>query len=123
MDKKGIIISSVFGFFFVALSAFGAHALESILIANQKTSTYDTASLYLIIHTLVIFICSFHKTKLKYYHLSLWTWVIGIILFSGSLYTLSLTGINKLGMITPFGGVSFLIGWIFLIISGLKVKE
>lgn len=105
------------------LGAFGAHALKDKLDAHQL-STYETANRYLVYHTIALFILSFLHLKevlskvdyLKIYRLFL----IGMTLFSGSLYLLTflqaggVTGMNWLGAITPFGGVTFMATWLFI---------
>jgi len=103
----------------IALGAFGAHGLESILLANGHDGTWNTAVLYHLIHSVSLFALATSKQSLR----SKWAfplWTIGIVLFSGSLYTLSLTSINILGAITPFGGLAFIAGWISLILENRK---
>ena len=95
----------------IVLGAFGAHVLESMLTADLL-ETWKTAVLYHALNSLGLFAIIFTA---KLWHISLTTpfWLIfaGIILFSGSLYALCLTGVNLLGAITPLGGVSFISGW------------
>lgn len=104
--KKIYCILGVIG---VILSAFGAHALKNILDADHM-KTWQTASLYLFIHVLAGLYSEQHSKKNR----SSYLFFTGIILFSGSLYALVLTKIRYLGIITPIGGVSFILGWLFL---------
>ena len=97
MTKLFIIIGSINCLLAVALGAFGAHGLKSI-ITPQALQTYTTGVEYHFFHALGLL-------------------AIGIILFSGSLYALSLTGIKPLGMITPFGGLCFMLAWGWLAVS------
>lgn len=103
----------------VALGAFGAHGLKDVLTPEGK-QTYQTAVFYHLIHGLGLLAVGWLavlKPTEPLLRNAGWAFVIGIILFSGSLYLLSVTGIKKLGIITPFGGFAFLIGWLFLALS------
>jgi len=119
-DKKmWIIISAVSGFTAVAIGAFGAHGLRENLSA-EMLEVYKTGVLYQFIHTIVILILSltyFIKTKIA----SIF-FLLGIILFSFSLYIYSTSGIQFFAMITPVGGVCFLIGWLWIIVETIKTK-
>lgn len=116
------IIAAINGFLAVALGAFGAHGLEG-KISDKALDTWDKAVHYQMFHTTMIFAVAL--ATLKYNTSSLlWAGLLfffGIILFSGSLYLYSTTGIRILAMITPFGGVTFLIGWIVLGYAFIKV--
>lgn len=100
----------------VALGAFGAHALRGKLSAHYM-DVYRTAVLYHFIHALGLFVVAWLSTQIQSPKLNLAGIFLlaGIILFSGSLYVLSITGIKSLGAITPFGGLCFLAGWGLLI--------
>jgi uncharacterized membrane protein YgdD (TMEM256/DUF423 family) len=110
-----IRIGAISGFFAVALGAFGAHGLKSI-VTPDMLETYRTGVLYHLIHSVVILAIGFYGNKRL--NISALFFLIGIILFSFSLYVYSVTGIKALAMITPFGGVSFLIGWIMTALRG-----
>ena len=119
-DKKTwIIISVVSGFTAVAVGAFGAHGLREKL-APEMLEVYKTGVLYQFIHTIVLLILSltnFIKSTIpSIFFLS------GIILFSFSLYIYSTSGIQFFAMITPVGGVCFLIGWLWIIVETIRVK-
>lgn len=109
-------IAAVLGFLAVALGAFGAHGLKGILVSNGTAATWEKAVLYHFIHAVMLFIIA-GRTPLQS---GPWfSFFIGILLFSGSLYLLALTNVRWLGAITPFGGVSFLVGWLWLTLSPL----
>ena len=105
----------------VVLGAFGAHALKKTLDPDTLR-IFETATYYQMIHALALLLIAALKP-----HLSPSTagvaavlFVVGIFLFSGSLYALTLTGIKKLGMITPLGGLSFIAGWLLMAIQALR---
>lgn len=120
-DKKiWIIISAVSGFTTVALGAFGAHGLKSTISA-EMLEIFKTGIFYQFVHTIVLLILSvtnFIKGKI-----SSILFLLGIILFSFSLYLYSTSGIKILAMITPVGGVCFLIGWLGIIIEVVRKKQ
>jgi uncharacterized membrane protein YgdD (TMEM256/DUF423 family) len=120
-DKKlWIIISAISGFTAVAIGAFGAHGLREKLSA-EMIEVYKTGVFYQFIHTIVILILSltnFIKTRIA----SIF-FLLGIILFSFSLYIYSTSGERFFAMITPVGGVCFLIGWFWLIVAVIKRKD
>ena len=109
----------------VALGAFGAHGLEDRLTSQGRLDTWETATFYLFVHTLALLILSGHKLAEigRFTHVTAWSWIVGVVLFSGSLYLLSLTNVSVLGAITPIGGVSFLVGWLLLLVTGLRGKD
>ncbi len=113
-------IGAISGSLVVILGAFGAHGLKDILDEYEK-SIYNKAVLYHMFHTMAILVLGLIQKIQPEMQLSLagWAFLLGIILFSGSLYILAVTGIKSLGMITPFGGVLFIAGWILLL---LKVR-
>jgi len=110
-----IIIASSFGFTAVALGAFGAHAIKS-KISPQLLESFETGVRYQMYHAfaLVVVAWSLSQWKSSYIGLSGWFFVAGVVLFSGSLYILALTGQRGWGAVTPFGGLAFLIGWLLL---------
>lgn len=122
MFKTFVVIGSINMLLAVALGAFGAHGLKSKLSADML-AVYQTGVHYHMIHGLGILLVAALSQKLGETTLVSWSgWLlfIGIILFSGSLYVLSTSGIRILGAITPFGGVSFLIGWLLLAYAAIK---
>ena len=102
----------------VGIGAFGAHGLQPTLEANSRMDTFETAVKYHFYHALGLLIFAIWKQlqpTVKHLNLSYLLLTIGILIFSGSLYVLSITGITWLGAITPFGGVAFIAGWLNLI--------
>jgi uncharacterized membrane protein YgdD (TMEM256/DUF423 family) len=119
MKRKALIFASIFGLIGVALGAFGAHGLKDILMANGRIATFETAVSYQMYHTFALFICGllYADYPQKLINPAITSFTAGILIFSGSLYILSITGINWLGAITPIGGLFFIIGWTCLLIS------
>ncbi|MGF2618291.1 DUF423 domain-containing protein [Rossellomorea vietnamensis] len=120
--KTFIIIGAINAFLSVALGAFGAHALEG-KISQKYIETWNTGVLYQMFHSIGILIIGVLVGNIaagSMLNWSGWLMLAGIVLFSGSLYILSLTGIKVLGAITPLGGVAFLIAWVLLIITAVK---
>lgn len=122
--KLFIIAGAINGFLAVAFGAFGAHALKERL-SEKYLAVWETAVQYQMFHALaLVAIGILMSSKLlgSVPSLSAAGYLIlaGIVIFSGSLYVLSLTGIGILGAITPIGGVAFLAGWIMLIVAAVK---
>jgi uncharacterized membrane protein YgdD (TMEM256/DUF423 family) len=109
-------MSAIFGFLSVALGAFGAHSLKNLLDDYGK-SVYEKAVLYQMFHAMALLATGLLQHHMKHQSLAAagWGFLIGILLFSGSLYVLAITHIKWLGTITPIGGLSFLFGWSSLI--------
>jgi uncharacterized membrane protein YgdD (TMEM256/DUF423 family) len=121
--KTILMIAGISGALAVGLGAFGAHGLERILIQNGRLDTFETAVNYHFYNTLGLLglgILSLIKPDWKEISLAAWVMILGILIFSGSLYVLSLTGITWLGAITPIGGIGFILGWLTLAYSVLK---
>jgi uncharacterized membrane protein YgdD (TMEM256/DUF423 family) len=104
-------VSALVGALGVALGAFGAHGLKSILVANEALSTWQTASQYHLLHAVVLLCLSWRKNPPP---AAFWLLAAGLTLFSGSLYVLALTGIRALGAVTPVGGLLLILGWLLL---------
>ena len=120
-DKKmWIIISAVSGFTAVAIGAFGAHGLREKL-STEMLDVYKTGVLYQFIHTIILLILALNN-YIKGKIASIF-FLAGIILFSFSLYLYSTSGLRFFAMITPVGGVCFLIGWLWIIIEIIRRKE
>ena len=126
--KKILVFASISGLLCVCLGALGAHAFKDKL--EVTLPTYEKAVLYQLFHTLalfVLFIISLKFSDKKFLYTG-WFWIAGIILFSGSLYCYSLIkgshneNFNWLVHITPFGGMSFMIGWLMLFLGAMKIK-
>lgn len=122
MFRRFIMIGSICAFLAVALGAFGAHVLKPHLSADMM-AVFETGVHYHMMHALGILLIAILAEKFgtsKQLVQAGWALFIGIILFSGSLYVLAVTGIKVLGAITPLGGVSFLYGWLMLFVFALK---
>lgn len=123
MLRSYLLLAAFFGFTGVALGAFAAHGLKARLSA-EYLAIFHTGVTYQLIHALALFgvaILSVHLPG------KLVTWagalfILGILLFSGSLYILTLSGIGKLGMITPLGGTAFLAGWLCLGLTAWRMN-
>lgn len=115
MARLWLLLSAFAGFTGVALGAFAAHGLKNRL-TPEYLAVFQTGTHYQLIHALALFgvgLLALHMPG-RLVNLAGGAFALGILLFSGSLYLLTLSGIGKLGMITPFGGVAFLIGWLCL---------
>jgi len=111
-------LAALLCFLAVALGAFGAHWLRSTLEARNLVDAWNKAVLYHFIHAIALFLLVLVGSTNR----GAW-WLIfaGIIVFSGSLYTMGLSGARWLGAITPIGGLCFLAGWAWLVISPPKL--
>ncbi|MFD6206565.1 MULTISPECIES: DUF423 domain-containing protein [unclassified Peribacillus] len=119
--KLFIILGALNAFIAVALGAFGAHGLEG-KIPDKYLETWQTAVQYQMFHAVGLLAIGLLAGKISspLINWSGWLMLIGIILFSGSLFVLSVTQIKVLGAITPLGGVSFLVAWVLMIIAAYK---
>jgi uncharacterized membrane protein YgdD (TMEM256/DUF423 family) len=100
----------------VGMGAFGAHGLKNV-ISPEMLAVYQTGVNYQMWHALGLIgiaLLHRHEAESKLLNWAGWLMLIGILLFSGSLYLLAVMDVKQLGMITPFGGVSFLIAWLLL---------
>jgi uncharacterized membrane protein YgdD (TMEM256/DUF423 family) len=119
MQRKWMMMGAVLTMLSVAIGAFGAHMLKESIGADA-IAVYETGVQYHMIHAIGLLIIGLTagqlgpSTKLKWAARLLF---IGIIIFSGSLYVLSISGIKILGAITPIGGVAFIVGWLLLAID------
>lgn len=119
--KKTLLLAAVLGFTAVAIGAFGAHALKNLLESNGRTLTFELSNRYHFFHALALLAVSFQKEISTH-----WTsllWLLGIILFSGSLYVLAIFNLTAIAWLTPIGGVFLLAGWFSLIWKAIKLKK
>ena len=118
MEKTFFVIGALSAGLSVLLGAFGAHALRDRL-TPQLLETFETGVRYEIYHAFAILVVAFALTRWSSNLIGYagWLFIIGTILFSGSLYLLALTGTRWLGAITPLGGVAFIAGWILLAVG------
>jgi uncharacterized membrane protein YgdD (TMEM256/DUF423 family) len=116
-----IVVAAVNGFLAVAAGAFGAHGLRTHL-DPQTMGVFETGAMYHLFHALAIGIAAIalRGTATNW---AAWLFLIGIVLFCGSLYLLALSGVRSVGMVTPFGGVAFLAGWAMLAYSAWKTVQ
>jgi uncharacterized membrane protein YgdD (TMEM256/DUF423 family) len=113
VDRTFLLVGAVSGFLGVALGAFGAHGLRGRL-SPDMLAVFETAVRYQMYHTLALLAVAAAIGRLGDAQLLLiagWFFVAGIVLFSGSLYVLALTGVAAFGAVTPIGGLALLIGW------------
>ncbi|MFO7257669.1 MAG: DUF423 domain-containing protein [Bacteroidota bacterium] len=125
MNKRTtLVIGALAGMTAVALGAFGAHALKARLVAAGRLDTYNLAVEYQFYHALALLAvglaCQDEGTGLL--RASSWCFAGGILIFSGSLYVLSVFNMPALGAITPIGGTAFIAGWLLLAL-GLAQKK
>lgn len=123
MAKLFITLASLGGMLAVAFGAFGAHALRGKLDA-QLTAVFETAVQYHFYHSLALLavgVIALTQPQTVLLKSAGWLFLIGIVVFSGSLYIMALTGIKWMGAITPFGGLAFIGGWACLAAVGWKL--
>jgi uncharacterized membrane protein YgdD (TMEM256/DUF423 family) len=119
-------LSAANGFLAVLLGAFGAHALrgrlEGLADGARRLEWWQTASSYHLAHALALGLAALlvGRSASSATIVAGWAFALGIVLFSGSLYVMSLSGVRALGAVTPFGGLAFLVGWAALLWAALK---
>ena len=116
MDRFFFVAGSFLAFFAVALGAFAAHGLKTRLTPDMF-NIFEIGVRYHMYHALALLAVAWASSRWpeSKAHLAGWAFIVGILIFSGSLYVLSASGIRWLGAITPLGGIAFLVGWILLI--------
>ena len=130
MHKKFVATGALLGAIAVALGAFGAHGLKEV-VSNETVQTFQTGVQYQMYHALALLLTGllYEKCHPKFARVAGILFITGIILFSGSLYLLTAgraaetASLDKTGIITPFGGVAFIAGWLFLFLSVMKKTE
>jgi uncharacterized membrane protein YgdD (TMEM256/DUF423 family) len=123
MAKLFITLASISGMLAVAFGAFGAHALKSRL-DDYSLGVFETAVQYHFYHSLALLavgVIALSQPQTAMLRSSGWLFLIGIVVFSGSLYLLSISGVRWLGAITPLGGLAFIAGWACLAATGWKL--
>jgi uncharacterized membrane protein YgdD (TMEM256/DUF423 family) len=116
-----LVLSGASGFVAVAAGAFGAHALKTRLPADLL-GAFETGARYQMYHALALGLVAFGRGRVTS---ALWDWsgwmfLLGTLLFSGSLYVLALTGTRAWGAVTPLGGLALLAGWALFVIAGFR---
>jgi uncharacterized membrane protein YgdD (TMEM256/DUF423 family) len=122
MSKLFLYLGSINAATAVTMGAFGAHFLKT-KISEAMLSVFQTAVQYHFYHSLgllIVGLLTIYFKPEKYLKIAGWMMFIGIILFSGSLYLLSTTNTRWLGIITPVGGIAFILSWVFIAISVWK---
>jgi uncharacterized membrane protein YgdD (TMEM256/DUF423 family) len=109
-------LAGILGFIGVALGAFGAHGLRA-RVAPELLEVWKTGVLYQLVHALALLVVGLAGNRIAWGTIVGWLFVVGTVVFSGSLYALTLTGTRTWGAVTPFGGVAFLVGWVMLAVS------
>jgi uncharacterized membrane protein YgdD (TMEM256/DUF423 family) len=121
MDRLFLVLGSLSGLIAVAAGAFGAHTLRDHVSADLL-ATFETGVRYQMYHALALIAVAWAATRWANSLTAAagWLFVVGTLIFSGSLYALSLTGARWLGAITPFGGVAFMGGWLCLALAAWR---
>ncbi|MGR5219673.1 DUF423 domain-containing protein [Vibrio parahaemolyticus] len=123
-----VMIAAMSGLVSVSLGAFAAHGLKHTL-SPYLIGVFETGVTYQFIHTLGILLCALlatvtsGKIAQKAFHRAAICFIIGILFFSGSLYSLALTGVKWFGPVTPMGGVMFMVGWGYLAYAGYQMTD
>jgi uncharacterized membrane protein YgdD (TMEM256/DUF423 family) len=113
MQKNFLLVAAIFGFLGVAFGAFGAHGLRNRL-SPDMLAVFEVGVRYQMYHAfalvaVAVALAQFGPVRLLY--IAGWAFIAGVVIFSGSLYALALTGTGMFGAITPIGGVALLVGW------------
>jgi uncharacterized membrane protein YgdD (TMEM256/DUF423 family) len=122
VKNKAFIAGAILGMTGVMIGAFGAHGLKSMLDATGRMEVFETAVRYQMFHALLLLIIGLLASNncTKALSFAFWLTLVGVLIFSLSLYALCLLDMPKLGMVTPFGGASMIAGWGALLIYFLK---
>jgi uncharacterized membrane protein YgdD (TMEM256/DUF423 family) len=127
MSRVFVVLSGLLGFSAVALGAFGAHGLRSrfrgLPDELKRLEWWNTAAHYHLIHALALGVAAWlvHRGAGTAGNVAGWSFIGGVVLFSGSLYLMTITGETKLGAITPLGGLLFLVGWGAVMVAGFRL--
>ena len=125
MIRWALIVAAASGLLAVALGAFGAHGLEHML-GERGRAVFDTASRYHFVHTFALAVGAMAPIAgagRKPCVAACILWLVGTIVFSGSLYLLAISGLGWLGAVTPFGGLALMIGWFMLGVGAWRGPE
>jgi uncharacterized membrane protein YgdD (TMEM256/DUF423 family) len=120
--KLFVMIASILGATSVGAGAFGAHALREKL-EPRMLEVWQTAAQYQMVHALALLAVAWiiHQAPSRPATAAGWAFIAGVALFSGSLYAMALSGVRVLGMITPLGGLAFIIGWLCLAAASTRL--
>jgi uncharacterized membrane protein YgdD (TMEM256/DUF423 family) len=128
LQRYSLLIIGLSGIIAVILGAFGAHAWRETLTSRGSLHAWETAVYYQFIHTVALLAMALATPGLRPTHRQpfIWTtrfWMTGIVLFSGSIYALSMGGPKMLGPVTPLGGLAFILGWTALIFEARRLHK
>ncbi len=130
MNRTLTMLTGVLGFTGVALGAFGAHGIKKLVEGlpdgAQRLAWWDTGAKYHLVHALAVGLCAVLATQVKDSAAPVyaaWCFTAGTVLFAGSLYVMTVTGVRALGAVTPFGGVAFLVGWALVARAGMLLQD
>ena len=132
MKNKFLAFSAFSGFFCVALGAFAAHSLQNVL-ESKELAWIQTGIQYQVFHTLALLALGLFQIanqvqnppacRAKAFNIIGGSWILGILLFSGSLYSLAFTGVKGFAWSTPIGGIFFMIGWSALFYISVRTRK
>ncbi|MEY4966683.1 MAG: hypothetical protein RL274_2266 [Pseudomonadota bacterium] len=122
--RRWLFIAALMGGLAVILGAFAAHGLRSVL-SDKMLAAFETGAQYQMYHALAIGLAAFavRGRAARLANAAAALFLIGTLLFSGSLYLMAFTGLTALGMVTPIGGLAFLAGWTLLALAALKLEK
>ncbi|NWO02560.1 MAG: DUF423 domain-containing protein [Idiomarinaceae bacterium] len=122
MSQIFLIVAAILGGTGVMLGAFASHGLKSKL-SESLLSAFETGVTYQFYHALALFALALwlKQSQSVWFVASGYLWLAGVVLFSGSLYALALTGVKWFGPITPIGGLLFIAGWVSLLVGAMKL--
>lgn len=123
-QQSALTAGVIFAGLGVAIGAFGAHSLRPLLEAHNRLETFELAVRYQFYHSFAILfsgVLMYHFTS-KHINRAVGCFAAGVVIFSGSLYVLSITGLRWLGAVTPIGGLLFIAGWLLLLL-GINAKR
>ncbi|MEO6951823.1 MAG: DUF423 domain-containing protein [Polyangia bacterium] len=129
MERFALVASGISGFLAVALGAFGAHGLRDRLAGLEdgakRLEWWNTAAHYQVVHALALGLVAWLATRSdsSAVKVAAISFIAGTVLFSGSLYAMTLTGVRALGAVTPLGGLGFLVGWACIIVAALQLRS
>jgi uncharacterized membrane protein YgdD (TMEM256/DUF423 family) len=120
MSNRWLLLGALNGLLAVGAGAFGAHGLRSRGVDDHLIEVWKTGAQYHMYHALALLLIARISVERPAAHWAGWAMLVGIVLFSGSLYAMTLTGQTRLGAITPLGGLGFLVGWALLAFAAIK---
>lgn len=121
IHRHWLVLAGFFGLTGTILGAYGAHGLAASGITPTLLAAFNTAVQYQFFHTLALLVLGFCGVRSKVINLAGTAFVLGIFGFSGSIYAMVLLGSKGLGLITPAGGLCFMLGWVALIWAGCRL--